>query len=72
MSRTKIQSSSAEKNVVRACRSCVSRLVGKDITGAFKAKAQPGTLLRVGDAVVLFCLRVKVTSRTDRREWKSC
>ena len=36
------------------------RLVGKDVTGAFKAKAQSGALLRVGGAVVLFCLEEMV------------
>ena len=34
----------------------VIRLVGKDVTGAFKAKAQSGALLKVGSAVVPFCL----------------
>ena len=30
------------------------RLVGKDVTGAFKAKAQSGALFREGSAVVPF------------------
>ena len=60
MRRTKIQGSSAEKNVVRACRSCVSRLVGQEVTGACKAKAQSGALFSVKSAVVPFCLKIRV------------
>ena len=32
------------------------RLVGQEVTGACKAKAQSGALLRVGGTVVPFCL----------------
>jgi len=32
------------------------RLVGQEVTGACKAKAQSGALLRVGGAIVPFCL----------------
>jgi len=39
------------------------RLVGQEVTGACKAKAQSGALLRVGGAVVPFCFAVK----EDRR-----
>jgi hypothetical protein len=34
----------------------VGRLVGQEVTGACKVKAQSGALLRVGSAVVPFCL----------------
>jgi hypothetical protein len=44
------------------------RLVGQEVTRACKAKAQLGVLLRVGGAVVPFCLGVRVTGRTDRSE----
>jgi len=44
------------------------RLVGKDVTGAFKAKAQSGILFRRGNAVVPFCLEVKVNKKKDETE----
>jgi len=37
------------------------RLVGQEVTGACKAKAQSGALFRVGSAVVPFYLEVRVT-----------
>jgi hypothetical protein len=45
---------------------CMVRLVGKDVTGAFKAKAQSGALLRVGGAVVLFCLGARVVKKNEQ------
>ena len=43
---------------------CMVRLVGKDVTGAFKAKAQSGALFSVESAVVPFCLEVREIKKT--------
>jgi len=45
------------------------RLVGQEVTGACKAKAQSGALFRVGGAVVLFYLEVRVSKRKGRIEF---
>jgi len=71
MRRTTIQSSSAEKNVARACRSRVSRLVGQEVTGACKSKAQLRALFSVRSAVVPFYLRIKLT-KNDVAVSKEC
>ena len=46
------------------------RLVGQEVTGACKAKAQSGALLRVGGVVVLFYLGVTVSKEKDERNTK--
>jgi hypothetical protein len=47
------------------------RLVGQDVTGACKAKAQSGALLRVGGAVVLFLFVVFVIKNHVEKSRKS-
>jgi len=46
----------------------MGRLVGQDGTGACKSKAQSGALLRVGSAIVPFCLGVRVLEKNEQIE----
>ena len=44
------------------------RLVGQEVTGACKAKAQSGAFFRVESAVVPFCLDVRLDEKKEQIE----